>query len=75
MNYNKLFEDRDIIDWSKITLVMDNDCGYFSCTDCGLSDDEREKIERALEDRYGKPEGYRDIVFILNAAGVKCEWC
>lgn len=75
MNYEKLFEDLKSgeFDPSKVTLVMDNDDGYWSGK---LNDDgENEQIERQMIKKYGTPNGYSDIVDILNAAGINSEWC
>ena len=63
------------IDAKKTTLVMDNDGGYWMHHDESISEDEREKIESDLDDKYGTPDGYRDIVDVLVAAGVNCDWC
>ena len=75
MNYKKVIKDFNsgVIDKKKVTLVMDNDSGYWRIN----TDDDREHDRRCdeLEKIYGKPKGYRDIVDVLNAAGVSCEWC
>lgn len=75
MNYQKLFEDlrSGEFDPSKVTLVMDNDDGYWSGK-LG-DDDENEKIEEQMTEKYGQPDGYRDIVEVLCAAGISSEWC
>lgn len=75
MNYKKVIEDfnNGALDKNKVQLVMDNDGGYW----IGLTDDEdlNEKISEDLEIEYGVPDGYKDVVDILNAAGVNCDWC
>lgn len=70
MNYKKLIEDSNngTIDKEKVLLVIDNDGGYW---DCG----EDEELEKELEEKYGCPSGYSDVVDILVAAGVEAEWC
>ncbi len=74
MNYKKVIEDfgNGTLDKKKIQLVMDNDGGYWE----GLTDDDdlNEDIAEAAEIKYGEPDGYRDIVDVLNAAGVNCDW-
>ena len=77
MKYKKAIKhfNNGTIDRTKVQLIMDNDDGYWLCIDDMASDDERTKIECDLTARYGTPEGYRDIVDALNAAGVNCDWC
>lgn len=77
MKYEQVIKDykNGIISKNRFVLVMDNDGGYWSCIDESLSDDYREHLEEVMEKKYGSPEGYRDIVEVLNAAGVNCEWC
>ena len=78
MNYKKVIADfnNGSLDPEKVTLVMDNDGGYWEYTsDDAVSDEEHDRIIEALEKKYGEPGGYRDIVDVLKAAGVKCEWC
>lgn len=75
MNYELVIKDfkNGTLNKNKIQLVMDNDGGYWE----GLTDDddENEKLSDAAEAKYGSPEGYKDIVDVLNAAGVNCDWC
>lgn len=75
MNYKKVIEDFNSGTLNKdiITLVMDNDGGYWS-VNTG-SEEVDEIIEERLEEAYGTPDGYKDIVDVLNAAGVNTEWC
>lgn len=76
MNYTKLFADKNEGKISKdITLVMDNDGGGWMCNNEDLTEEEQEKLADEYEKRYGRPNGYNDIVDILNAAGIKTEWC
>lgn len=75
MNYKKVIEDfnNGIIDKSIVTLVMDNDGGYW---EVNTGDEDKDELMVAtLEKKYGVPEGYRDIVDVLNGAGVPAEWC
>lgn len=75
MNYKKVIEDFNSGTLNKdiITLVMDNDGGYWSVSTG--SEEVDEIIEERLEEAYGTPDGYKDIVDVLNAAGVNTEWC
>lgn len=72
MDYERVIEDfaSGKLDKNKVTLVMDNDGGYWNVKD----DDDCEQSE-LLNAEYGTPNGYNDIVSVLNAAGVPCEWC
>lgn len=75
MKYKELIEDirNGEFDTSKVQLVMDNDDGYWA----GLTDDddENERLADCAESKYGTPSGYKDIVDVLNGAGVNCDWC
>jgi hypothetical protein len=75
MNYKKVIEDfnNGTLDPKKVQLVMDNDEGYWAAL--GLDDEDAEDLEMILEDKYGLPGGYEDVVDILRAAGVNAEWC
>ncbi|MCP3683624.1 MAG: hypothetical protein GY861_13135 [bacterium] len=75
MNYKKVIEDYNngTLNGDITTLVMDNDGGYW---DVNTGDEDiDEQLEQELEDKYGAPNGYRDIVKVLCAAGVKADWC
>lgn len=74
MDYNKLFKDKvdGKID-EKMTIVFDNDGGYWSCET--ESEEESDKMCAEYEKRYGEPDGYRDVVDIMLGAGFKAEWC
>lgn len=74
MNYKKLFEDKKngLID-ERMIIVFDNDGGYWSAD---IEDeDEREKLCGEYEEKYGKPDGYVDLVDIMIGAGFNSEWC
>lgn len=75
MDYKKVIEDfnNGVIDKKVVTLVMDNDDGYWS-VNTG-DEDQDEIVKEQLKEKYGRPRGYRDIVNVLNAAGVNTEWC
>jgi hypothetical protein len=77
MNYAQLISDFNdgTLDKDTIQLVMDNDCSYFTVLDSDMSDEEKDKVTDALEKKYGSSNGYEDIVAVLQAAGVNCEWC
>ena len=77
MNYKKVIEDFNSgeIDKDRFQLVMDNDGGYWSYIHPGIDDYNATDLEEMMEEKYGSPEGYRDIVDVLNAAGVNCDWC
>lgn len=77
MDYEKVIKDFNdgTLDSEKVTLVMDNDDGYWSSHDDSLSESENEKVAESLEKKYGRPGGYQDIVDVLNAAGVNTDWC
>lgn len=77
MDYVNVIKDfnNGTIDPKKVQLVMDNDGGYWDCIDEELEDEQRETIVQNLVDKYGDPHGYRDVVKILNAAGVNADWC
>lgn len=78
MNYKQVIKDfnNGTIDKNKWQLVMDNDDGYWSY----IGDDieceiEQQDLVEMMEEKYGRPNGERDIVKILNAAGVNADWC
>ena len=74
MNYKKLFKDKadGKID-GRMTIVFDNDGGYWACD---IDDeDEADRMCEKYEEKYGSPDGYRDVVDIMLAAGFKAEWC
>ena len=77
MDYKKAIEDfnNGTIDPAKFQIIMDNDGGYWSCIDESMSDEQREHLVDKLSAKYGSPDGYRDIVEVLNGAGVNADWC
>jgi hypothetical protein len=77
MNYKKVIEDYNngTIDPSMWQLTMDNDDGYWMCISNNIEDCDADELQDMMTEKYGRPDGYRDIVDVLNAAGVTCEWC
>jgi len=77
MNYEKVIKDfnNNTIDPKKWQVVMDNDGGYWSYLLDDLGDEEREEAVDNMSKKYGDPDGYNDIVNVLNSAGVNCDWC
>lgn len=75
MNYKKVIEDfnNGTLNKDVVTLVIDNDGGYWSVSTG--DEDMNEIMEDRLEEFYGTPNGYKDIVDVLNATGVNTEWC
>lgn len=77
MNYKQVIEDfnNDTIDKTQWNLAIDNDDGYWDYVgdseDYNWIEEEREKLYA----KYGCPDGHRDIVDVLNAAGVPAGWC
>jgi len=76
MNYKKLFDDKKAgkVDDDMI-LIMDNDGGYWCCNNNSISEEMREAKVDQYKKKYGEPGGYTDIVDVINAAGIECEWC
>ena len=75
MNYKKVIEDFNsgVLDSDRVQLIMDNDGGHWLATN---EDGEFNDIRsEELENTYGSPDGYRDIVDVLKAAGINAEWC
>ncbi len=77
MDYKKVIEDSTSgkIDPNEWRLVMDNDGGYWQYIGGSEDDDFLDREYNRMTRTYGNPEGYRDIVDVLNAAGVNSEWC
>lgn len=77
MNYKKIIEDFNsgVINPKEWALVLDNDGGYWSYRGDSEDEDFLDKEYARMNETYGRPEGYRDIVDVLNAAGVTSEWC
>ena len=61
------------LDPQKVMVAIDNDGGYWQSFD--ECEAKAEEIQLELEAKYGSPEGYNDVVDILEAAGVRAEWC
>ena len=76
MLYKQVIDDfkSGKIDRDFVTLKMDNDGGYWECSYKDKTLEENEAEAELYEARYGCPEGYRDIVDVLKAAGVNCDW-
>ena len=70
MDYEQLIKDFRAGKLKGWTLVMDNDGGYLCHEDDDIDDEQSE----AMTEKYGQPDGYRDIVEVLKAAGVSAEW-
>lgn len=76
MNYELLFSDKKEGKISQdMTLMMDNDDGYWHCDNENMDEEKAEEICEKYTNKYGTPNGYNDIVAILNAAGIKADWC
>ena len=78
MNYKQVIKDfnNGTIDKTKWQLVMDNDDGYWSYIGNDIECEvEHQDLVEMMEEKYGRPNGERDIVKILNAAGVNADWC
>ena len=76
MDYKKLFKDKKNGKLSdNMVIIMDNDGGSWMCTDEKLSENDHEEKENEYNKTYGTPDGYCDIIKVLNAAGINAEWC
>ena len=77
MDYKRVIEDfnNGTIDPTMWQLTMDNDDGYWMCISNTICDEDADQLQDAMDEEYGRPDGYRDIVDVLNAAGVTCDWC
>ena len=77
MNYKQVIEDfnNGTIDKNKWQLVMDNDDGYWSYIGDDVDEIGYHEVTKEMEAKYGRPNGERDIVDILNATGVNADWC
>ena len=56
-------------------LVFDNDSGYWRSDKPDLTEDEYEKQSKLLNERFGCPNGYGDLVDLAIACGINAEWC
>lgn len=70
MNWKLLIQHtlNGTIDWNYVSLYIDNDGGYWSC------EGDNEDIINALKKTYGEPDGYIDVVDILQAIGINADW-
>lgn len=77
MNYKKVIEDfnNGTIDPLKFQVCMDNDGGYWEYIGEGDDYDNQDLMLAEMTKKYGCPDGYKDIVDVLNAAGVTADWC
>jgi len=76
MDYKRVIEayQDGTIDPHKWALRMDNDGGYWEYLGEDLDYDAEVAAIAMMEDLYGSPDGYRDLVRILVAAGVNADW-
>lgn len=75
MNYKKVMADFKTgkLDKKKVMLRIDNDGGYWQVS--GIKDEhDREREEMRLQQMYGDPGGYDDVVAILQSAGAPADW-
>jgi len=87
MNYKKVIEDYEngTINREDWELTFDNDGGYWSYFgdlgfECGKCEEcvECAEVElklRKMNETYGTPNGYSDVVDIAFAAGINADWC
>lgn len=77
MNYKKVIEDYNLgkINRKDWTVIMDNDGGDWKYTGAEKNDEVIEFWVSKMNEKYGQPDGYRDIVKVLRAANVEAEWC
>ena len=71
MDYVAVIRDfkNGTLDRDTVSLCIDNDGGYWN-----VEDDESGDACDELEEKYGSPGGYQDVVAVLNAAGVPADW-
>ena len=74
MDYKKLFADQQAgkLD-PDMVLYMDNDDGYWHY-EKDVSEETQDRMRADYLSRYGEPNGYEDLVKIVRAAGVNCDW-
>ena len=75
MNYKKVIEDYNNGTIDPTMWQLDNDGGYWTCISNTVLDEDADEMQEAMNEEYGRPDGYRDIVNILKASGVTCDWC
>lgn len=74
MDYKKLFKDKREGNFDeRMIVVFDNDGGYWRAD---IEDEEEhEKLCEEYKEKYGSPDGYGDLVDIMEGAGFNSEWC
>jgi hypothetical protein len=77
MNYRQVIKgfNNGTIDKNKWQIVMENDDGYWVYIGDDVDEIDYHEFTEEIEAKYGRPNGERDIVDILNAAGVNADWC
>ena len=78
MNYEQVIAgyNNGTIDPMLWKLVIDNDDGYWEYLgNYGEFEGSYDDLVEGMDDKYGSPCGYSDIVEVLQAAGVNAEWC
>jgi len=71
MNWKKLIEDHKKGKLDNVIIFIDNDDGFYSLKE--PADDDVAMLE-SLEETYGLPGGYQDVVDILQAIGLEADW-
>jgi len=79
MNWELVIRDfnNGTLDPEMWKLCIDNDGGYWEYIGPGadvMSLEGQEKMNAEMEELYGQPGGYQDVVDILRAAGVNADW-
>jgi len=76
MNYAKVIEDFKSGKIGKCSwkVVFDNDDGYWAYIGPETNEEEIEYHRNQMEEKYGSPLGYDDLVNLANAAGIPSEW-
>ena len=80
MKYEQVINDfkSGVIDRNKWQVVFDNDGGFWSYIgDDGetLNENLVEQMMDSMEQKYGSPNGFNDLVVLAVAAGINAEWC
>lgn len=74
MDYKKLFKDKlEGKISNEMIIIFDNDSGYWGCSN--KDENINESMCNEYEQRYGRPNGYYDVVDIMTGAGFKADWC
>ena len=76
MHYEQVVDDyaSGKIDRDEWILVIDNDGGYWQYDGPVLNDEDIDHLVSRMDEKYGTPDDYNDVVDILKAVGVKAEW-